>query len=299
MRSRPVDEAFANSLLHHPAQADRAARRLRSGAYKTQEMHAGRAVVTDVQGLETENAEVGLAHAALEHHDGPGREPAAGGELLERRLAEPLGIGRVEKGQAEGGTVRPGAPTEGGGVAAVHARLAEEAHGLDVLADRAARGLVGLHEQAEGRASRQGLETERPGAREECDDPDIADARGPGGVLQDVEDSLSGAVGRGPRGLAGGRGQAPTAKGARDDAQRGPPANGRLSRPHPRSKVSPQQSREAAMGLVSVERRGGAAIVTYANPPLGTMTAAGAQEMLETIRPFAEDAQVRSAIITG
>jgi enoyl-CoA hydratase/carnithine racemase len=53
------------------------------------------------------------------------------------------------------------------------------------------------------------------------------------------------------------------------------------------------------MGLVSVERRGGAAVVTYANPPIGTMTAAGAQEMLETIRPLAEDAQVRSIIITG
>ncbi|HEX4709087.1 enoyl-CoA hydratase/isomerase family protein, partial [Phenylobacterium sp.] len=53
------------------------------------------------------------------------------------------------------------------------------------------------------------------------------------------------------------------------------------------------------MGLVSVERRSGAAVVTYANPPLGTMTAAGAQEMLETIRPLAEDAQVRSIVITG
>jgi enoyl-CoA hydratase len=53
------------------------------------------------------------------------------------------------------------------------------------------------------------------------------------------------------------------------------------------------------MGLVSVERRGGAAVVTYANPPIGTMTAAGAQEMLETIRPLAEDAQVRSIVITG
>jgi enoyl-CoA hydratase/carnithine racemase len=53
------------------------------------------------------------------------------------------------------------------------------------------------------------------------------------------------------------------------------------------------------MGLVSVERRGGAAIVTYANPPVGTMTAAGAQEMLETIRPLAEDADVRSIVITG
>jgi enoyl-CoA hydratase/carnithine racemase len=53
------------------------------------------------------------------------------------------------------------------------------------------------------------------------------------------------------------------------------------------------------MGLVSVERRGGAAVVTYANPPIGTMTAAGAQEMLDTIRPLAEDADVRSIVITG
>lgn len=53
------------------------------------------------------------------------------------------------------------------------------------------------------------------------------------------------------------------------------------------------------MGLVSVERRGGAAVVTYANPPLGTMTAAGAQEMLEAVRPLAEDPAVRSIVITG
>jgi enoyl-CoA hydratase len=53
------------------------------------------------------------------------------------------------------------------------------------------------------------------------------------------------------------------------------------------------------MGFVTVERRGGAAVVTYANPPLGTMTAAGAQEMLEAVRPLAEDAAVRSIILTG
>src|SRR5207253_3004711 len=31
-----------------------------------------------------------------------------------------------------------------------------------------------------------------------------------------------------------------------------------------------QSSEEAAMGLVTVEHRGGAAVVTYANPPIGT-----------------------------
>ncbi|MGH6964725.1 MAG: hypothetical protein ACREE0_09585, partial [Phenylobacterium sp.] len=53
------------------------------------------------------------------------------------------------------------------------------------------------------------------------------------------------------------------------------------------------------MGLVRVERRGGAAVVTYANPPLGTMTAAGAQEMLELIDPLTRDPAVRSIVITG
>jgi enoyl-CoA hydratase len=53
------------------------------------------------------------------------------------------------------------------------------------------------------------------------------------------------------------------------------------------------------MSFVSVERRGGAAVVTYANPPYGTMTAAGAQEMLEKMGPLAEDAEVRSIVITG
>ena len=53
------------------------------------------------------------------------------------------------------------------------------------------------------------------------------------------------------------------------------------------------------MSLVKVERRGGTAIMTYANPPLGTMTAAGSQEMLEAFRPLAADPAVRSVIITG
>ena len=53
------------------------------------------------------------------------------------------------------------------------------------------------------------------------------------------------------------------------------------------------------MGLVTVERRGGAAVMTYANPPLGTMTAAGSQEMLDAFRPLAADPAVRSVIITG
>lgn len=53
------------------------------------------------------------------------------------------------------------------------------------------------------------------------------------------------------------------------------------------------------MSFVSVERQGGAAVVTYANPPLGTMMHAGAVEMLEAIRGLADDAAVRSIIITG
>jgi enoyl-CoA hydratase len=53
------------------------------------------------------------------------------------------------------------------------------------------------------------------------------------------------------------------------------------------------------MGFVQVERHGGAAVVTYANPPYGTMTAAGAQEMLDLMRPLASDPAVRSIVITG
>lgn len=53
------------------------------------------------------------------------------------------------------------------------------------------------------------------------------------------------------------------------------------------------------MGLVTVERRSGTAIMTYANPPFGTMTAAGAQEMLEAFRPLSADPAVRSVVITG
>ena len=53
------------------------------------------------------------------------------------------------------------------------------------------------------------------------------------------------------------------------------------------------------MGLVSMRREGGAAVVTYANPPVGTMTHAGSEEMLAIMRDLAADDVVRSIIITG
>jgi enoyl-CoA hydratase/carnithine racemase len=53
------------------------------------------------------------------------------------------------------------------------------------------------------------------------------------------------------------------------------------------------------MGLVTSERRGAAAVVTYANPPLGTMTAAGAEEMFQAVQAAARDAQVRCIVLTG
>jgi len=53
------------------------------------------------------------------------------------------------------------------------------------------------------------------------------------------------------------------------------------------------------MGFVTVERHAGAAVVTYANPPFGTMTAAGAQEMLDLMGPLAGDPGVSSIVITG
>ena len=53
------------------------------------------------------------------------------------------------------------------------------------------------------------------------------------------------------------------------------------------------------MSLVSTEHRGGVAVVTYANPPLGTMTAAGAAEMLAAMSALADDASVRAVVVTG
>jgi enoyl-CoA hydratase len=51
--------------------------------------------------------------------------------------------------------------------------------------------------------------------------------------------------------------------------------------------------------MVTVERRGGAALLTYANPVDGTMTAQGAAELLQAVRAAAEDPHVRCLIITG
>jgi enoyl-CoA hydratase len=53
------------------------------------------------------------------------------------------------------------------------------------------------------------------------------------------------------------------------------------------------------MSLVTTERRGGAAVITYANPPVGTMTGAGSNEMLAAVAAAAADDAVRAIVITG
>lgn len=53
------------------------------------------------------------------------------------------------------------------------------------------------------------------------------------------------------------------------------------------------------MALVTVERKGATALLTYANPPLGTMTARGSSEMLAAMEAAAADPQVRVVVITG
>jgi enoyl-CoA hydratase len=53
------------------------------------------------------------------------------------------------------------------------------------------------------------------------------------------------------------------------------------------------------MTLVTTQRRGGATVIAYANPPLGTMTAAGAEEMFQAVKAAAEDETVRCVVITG
>jgi len=53
------------------------------------------------------------------------------------------------------------------------------------------------------------------------------------------------------------------------------------------------------MGLVTSERKGAAALITYANPPIGTMTAAGSIEMFEATEAAIADPAVRCIIYTG
>ena len=53
------------------------------------------------------------------------------------------------------------------------------------------------------------------------------------------------------------------------------------------------------MSFVTVERKGGSAVLTYANPPFGTMTAAGSREMYRAVKAAADDPEVRSIILTG
>lgn len=53
------------------------------------------------------------------------------------------------------------------------------------------------------------------------------------------------------------------------------------------------------MGLVTVERRQGVAVLIYANPPRGTMTAAGASELLRETLKAEADPNVRCLVFTG
>jgi enoyl-CoA hydratase/carnithine racemase len=53
------------------------------------------------------------------------------------------------------------------------------------------------------------------------------------------------------------------------------------------------------MSLVATRRQGGALIVAYANPPLGTMTAQGSAQMYEAVKAGVEDAAVRCIVLAG
>jgi enoyl-CoA hydratase/carnithine racemase len=53
------------------------------------------------------------------------------------------------------------------------------------------------------------------------------------------------------------------------------------------------------MSLVTTQRRGAVAVITYANPPFGTMTAAGSNEMLDAVSAAIGDAAVRVLVLTG
>lgn len=53
------------------------------------------------------------------------------------------------------------------------------------------------------------------------------------------------------------------------------------------------------MSLVTTEDRGAVRVITYANPPFGTMTGAGSTEMFSAIVAAGEDGAVRVIIITG
>jgi enoyl-CoA hydratase/carnithine racemase len=53
------------------------------------------------------------------------------------------------------------------------------------------------------------------------------------------------------------------------------------------------------MSLLKTADRGAVRVITYANPPFGTMTAAGSTEMFNAIVAAGEDQSVRVVVITG
>ncbi len=53
------------------------------------------------------------------------------------------------------------------------------------------------------------------------------------------------------------------------------------------------------MTLVTTEDRGAVRVITYANPPFGTMTAVGSSEMFEAVSAAVADEAIRAIVITG
>src|SRR5258707_9072580 len=53
------------------------------------------------------------------------------------------------------------------------------------------------------------------------------------------------------------------------------------------------------MTLVTTDDRGAVRVITYANPPFGTMTGAGSSEMFDAMTAAARDGAVRVIVITG
>src|SRR5262249_43386316 len=167
-----------------------------------------------------------LAHRFLDDHDRLRHEPAARAQTGKRRCRQPSAVGRIEKGEPEGGQRR--ASAKPGRITAPDLRLSDHAESVGIAPDRAAGLLVVIDEQHVTGTARQRLEPERAAAGEEIEDADARQRQSLYAMFELVEDRLANPVG-GRAGVAAARRcEGPAAEAAADDPHAPQPLRGSL-----------------------------------------------------------------------
>ena len=173
-----------------PAKGARSINASSPGRGSAQEYHAGLAIVALVQLREAAFGGRGFVCGHLRYDQRAGRQPSALVQRAQRRIDQPLAVGRIEKDQIERPARSCRHRSQVGRVAPPDFRDARKPQCFDVRADQCPAFRAVVHKQAEGSAVRKRLDAKRACPREQVGHARALQRHAEIVVMEDVEDRL-------------------------------------------------------------------------------------------------------------